>query len=648
MMAKIRVYQLAKKLSVSSRDVIKELDELGVAGKKPMSSLEETEVELLSESLAEKKKTEDKKKPPAPPLVVGESITVSDLAKKLKMAPNLLIKKLIGEGIFASLNQSLDQETIIRIGEEQGYQVQILSEEEAALAAEDIEDDPSSLLPRPPVATIMGHVDHGKTTLLDAIRETRVAQNESGGITQHIGAYEVELPKGKVVFLDTPGHEAFTAMRARGAQVTDVVVLVVAADDGIMPQTIEAIDHSKAAGVPILVAINKIDKPNARSQRIKQQLMEYGLMPEELGGKTLCVEVSATEKRGLDNLLEVLLLEAEMLELKANPNRPAKGIIIEARLDKGKGPVATVLIKKGTLRVGDDFICGSFGGKVRALFNDKGEKVETAGPSIPVEVSGLPEVPHAGDIFQVVSDEKKVKEIASKRQILKREKNLREVKHLTLADLHTQIEEGKVKELPVIIKSDTRGSIEALSDSLEQLISNKVRLKIIHAGTGTVSESDIMLASASNAIILGFHVKADPASLELAEVEKVDIHFYNIIYEAISEVKKALEGLLEPEYKKVIIGKVEIRQVFHISKKKGTVAGSYVVEGKIVRNCKVTLSRGGKQIYEGNIDTLRRFKDDVREVEAGYECGLSLTDFTDIQEGDILEAYTLEEQERKL
>lgn len=643
-MAKIRVHQLAKKLVVSSREIIKELEELGVKGKKPMSSLEEAEVEILSESLAEKKRAEEEKKPT---LIVEETITVSALAKKLKIAPNLLIKQLIDKGTFASLNQSLDEETIIQIAKEQGCQVRVLSKEEAALVAEDIEDDPSSLVPRPPVATIMGHVDHGKTTLLDAIRETRVAQGESGGITQHIGAYEVDLPKGKVIFLDTPGHEAFTAMRARGAQVTDVVVLVVAADDGIMPQTIEAIDHSKAAGVPILIAINKIDKPNARSQRIKQQLIEYGLTPEDLGGKTLCVEVSATEKRGLENLLEALLLEAEMLEMKANPNRPAMGIIIEARLDKGRGPVATVLIKKGTLRTGDNFICGSFGGKVRALFNDKGEKVEAAGPSIPVEVSGLPEVPQAGDMFQVVSDEKKVKEIASKRQLLRREKSLREVKHLTLADLHAQIQEGKIKELPIIIKGDTRGSVEALSDSLMQLTSDKVRLKIIHAGMGVVNESDVMLASASNAIILGFHVKTDPGGLELAEVEKVDIHFYNIIYEAISEVKKALEGLLEPEYKKVILGRAEVRQVFHISKK-GTVAGSYVVEGKIGRNCKVTLLREEKSIYEGNIDTLRRFKDDVREVESGYECGISLTGFDDIQEGDIIEAYTLEEQERKL
>ncbi len=643
-MAKIRVHQLAKKLAVSSREVIQALEELGVEGKKPMSSLEEAEVELLSESLTEKKRAEEKKKPF---LTLEESITVSALAKKLNMAPNLLIKKLMGKGVFASLNQSLDEKTIIQMADEQGYQAKILSKEEAALVAEDLEDDPSSLVPRPPVATIMGHVDHGKTSLLDAIRETRVAQGESGGITQHIGAYEVDLPKGKVVFLDTPGHEAFTAMRARGAQVTDVVVLVVAADDGIMPQTIEAIDHSKAAGVPIVVAINKIDKPNARPQRIKQQLMEYGLIPEELGGHVLCVEVSATEKKGLENLLEALLLEAEMLELKANPNRPAKGIIIEGRLDKGKGPVATILIKKGTLRTGDNFICGSFGGKVRALFNDKGEKVEAVGPSLPVEVSGLPAVPQAGDVFQVVSDERKVKEIASKRQLLKREKGLKEVRHLTLADLHTQIQEGKIKELPIIIKGDVHGSVEALSDSLKQLVSEKVRLKIIHAGTGLVNESDVMLASASNAVILGFHVKADPRSSELAEVEKVDIHFYNIIYEAISEVKKALEGLLEPEYKKIILGRAEVRQVFRVSKK-WTIAGSYVTEGKIVRNCKVTLLREEKPIYEGNINTLRRFKDDAKEVESGYECGLSLADFDDIREGDIVEAYILEEQERKL
>ena len=643
-MAKLRIYQLAKKLAVSSREIIEELEELGVKGKKPMSALEETEVELLSESLVEKKRAEEEKKPP---LIVEESITVSGLAKKLNMAPNLLIKRLIEKGTFASLNQSLDEETITWIAEEQGCRVKVLPWEEAALAAEDIEDGPSSLVPRPPVVTIMGHVDHGKTTLLDTIRETKVAQGESGGITQHIGAYEVDLPKGKVTFLDTPGHEAFTAMRARGAQVTDVVVLVVAADDGIMPQTIEAIDHSKAAGVPIVIAINKIDKPNARPERIKQQLIEHGLTPEELGGKTLCVEISATERRGLEELLESLLLEAEILEIKANPDRPAQGVIIEARLDKGRGPVATVLIKKGTLRAGDNFICGLLGGKARTLFNDKGEKVEAAGPSMPVEVSGLPEVPQVGDIFQVVSDEKKVKEIASKRQLLKREGGLRKVKHLTLADLHAQIEEGKVKELPIIIKGDARGSIEALSDSLRQLTSDEVRLNIIHMGIGAVNESDVMLASASNAIILGFHVKTASGALELAEVEKVDIHLYDIIYEAISEVKKALEGLLEPEYKKVILGRAEVRQVFHISKK-GAVAGSYVTEGKIVRNCKVTLLREGKSIYEGSIDNLRRFKDDVREVEVGYECGIGLAGFDDIQEGDIIEAYILEEQERKL
>lgn len=643
-MAKPRIYQLAEKLSVSSREIIKELEELGVKGKKSMSSLKETEVELLSESLAEKKRTEEEKKPP---LIIEELITVGVLARKLNIAPNFLIKRLMERGTFASLNQSLDKETIIWVAEKQGCRVKVLPQEEAMLAAEDAEDGPSSLVPRPPVVTIMGHVDHGKTSLLDIIREAKVAQGESGGITQHIGAYEVNLPKGKVIFLDTPGHKAFTAMRARGAQVTDVVVLVVAADDGIMPQTIEAIDHSKAAGVPIMIAINKIDKPNAQPERIKQQLMEHGLTPEELGGETLCVEVSATEKRGIEELLESLLLEAEILEIKANPNRLAQGIIIEARMDKGRGPVATVLMKKGTLRTGNNFICGFLGGKVRALFNDKGEKVENAGPSIPVEVSGFNEVPHAGDIFQIVSDEKKVKEIISKRQLLKREGGLRKVKHLTLADLHTQIEEGKIKELPIIIKGDVRGSMEALSDSLMQLTSDKVKLKIIHMGIGAVNESDVMLASASNAIILGFHVEIASGALELAEVEKVDIHLYDIIYEAISEVKKALEGLLEPEYKKVILGRAEVRQVFHISKK-GAVAGSYVTEGKIVRNGKITLLREEKPIYEGSIDNLRRFKDDVREVESGYECGIGLAGFDGIQEGDIVEAYTLEEQERKL
>ncbi|MCD5391084.1 translation initiation factor IF-2 [candidate division NPL-UPA2 bacterium] len=643
-MGKIRIHQLAKKLGVSSRELIEELKQLGVKGKKPPSALEEIEAELISESLAEKKAKEEKEKPS---LIVDESITVGDLARKLGVKSNILIKKLIQRGIFASINQRLEKEVIIEIVEEHGYRAKVLPEMEAALASEDVEDEPSQLRPRPPVITVMGHVDHGKTTLLDVIRETDVVRSEAGRITQHIGAYEVELPKGKVVFLDTPGHEAFTAMRARGAQVTDVVVLVVAADDGIMPQTVEAIDHARAAGVPMVVAINKIDKPNANPMKIKRQLAEHGLTPEELGGKTICAEVSATEGRGLEHLLEMLILEAEMLELRANPNRPAKGTVIEARLDKGRGPVATVLVKKGTLRVGDYFICGLFGGKVRALINDKGENTKEATPSIPVEVLGLTGVPQAGDLFQAVSDERKVKEISSKRQLLHKEKELRGVRHLTLNDLYAEIQKGKLKELPIIIKGDVQGSVEALSDSLQQLSSDQIKIKVIHAGVGAVNESDVMLASASNAIVIGFHSRAEPAVAELAEKEKVDIHFYDVIYEATSQVKKALEGLLEPEYKRVILGRAEVRQVFRISKR-GAVAGSYVTEGRMVRNAKVTVLRDGESVYEGSINSLRRFKEDIKEVEANYECGISLADFDDIQAGDIIEAYTLEEQKREL
>ncbi|MCK4436679.1 translation initiation factor IF-2, partial [bacterium] len=527
-MDKIRVHQLAKKLDVSSRELVEELEGLGVKGKKPLSVLEETEAELVSESLAEKKAKEERERPF---LIVEESITVGGLAVKLAVKSNILIKKLMQMGIFASINQRLDKEVIGKIVDEHGYQAKILPEVEAALASEDVEDEPSQLLPRPPVITVMGHVDHGKTTLLDVIRETDVVRSESGGITQHIGAYEVELPKGKVVFLDTPGHEAFTAMRARGAQVTDSVVLVIAADDGIMPQTVEAIDHAKAAGVPIVVAISKIDKPNANPMRIKRQLIEHGLTPEELGGKTICAEISATEKRGLEHLLEMLILEAEMLELQANPNRPAKGTVIEARLDKGRGPVATILVEKGTLRVGDYFVCGLFGGRVRALINNKGQNVKEATPSIPVEVLGFSGVPLAGELFQAVRDERKVKEISSKRQLLEKEKELGETRHLTLSDLYAEIQEGKLKELPIIIKGDVQGSVEALSDSLRQLSSDQVKMKVIHAAVGAVNESDVMLASASNAIVIGFHVRAEPAVAELAEKEKVDVHFYDIIYE---------------------------------------------------------------------------------------------------------------------
>jgi translation initiation factor IF-2 len=513
---------------------------------------------------------------------------------------------------------------------------------------EDRHDDTEDLLSRSPVVTIMGHVDHGKTSLLDFIRRTNVVAGESGGITQHIGAYKVRLPNGRqVTFLDTPGHEAFTAMRARGAQVTDIVVLVVAADDAVMPQTIEAINHAQAANVPIIVAINKIDRPEANSQRIKQQLADRNILVEEWGGKYQCIELSAKTGFNVEVLLEKILLETDMMELRANPDRVARGVVIESELDKGRGITATVLVQKGTLSVGDPFIAGVYFGKVRAMFDERNNRVDTAPPSTPVSVLGFEGAPQAGDVFIVMDSERDARDIALKRQQLKREQDNRQVKHLTLDEISRQISIGGVKELPIIVKGDVDGSVEALADSFMKLSNEEVVVRVIHRGVGAISESDVLLADASNAIIIGFHVRPHLNARKLAEANKVDIRIYNIIYNAIAEVKAALEGLLSPIISEEVTATVSVREIFKVPKV-GTVAGCYVQEGKLVRNNKVRLIREGIVVFEGELDSLKRFKDDVREVDAGYECGLSVHNFNDIKPGDTLEAYRIIETKKKL
>jgi len=512
---------------------------------------------------------------------------------------------------------------------------------------EEEKEDESLLRPRPPIVTIMGHVDHGKTSLLDAIRESKIIAKESGGITQHIGAYHISLDQGDIVFLDTPGHEAFTAMRARGAQVTDLIVLVVAADEGVKPQTVEAIDHARAAGVPILVAVNKIDLPSANIEKVKQELSQYNLVSEEWGGKTVFVEVSAKEKIGLDNLLEMILLQAEMLELKANPDKRARGTVIEARLDKQRGPVASVLVQSGTLGVGKAFVSGFSAGKVRAMINDRGKKVKSIGPSMPAEVLGFSSLPQAGDKFYTLDSDKAARQISEIRQRIRREEVLFRRRRITLEDLHEQITSGKLKELKIIVKADVQGSVEALCDSLQKLGTQEITLNIVHRGVGGINESDVMLGAASNAIIIGFTVRPEPGAEELAEKEGVDIHTYRVIYEAVEETKKAMEGLLEPEFKEIPLGRAEVKSTFRIPRV-GTVAGCFVAKGKVTRQSKVRLLRDNIIIYEGKISSLKRFKDDVREVETGFECGVGLENFSDIKENDILEAFTLEKIARKL
>ncbi len=572
---------------------------------------------------------------------IDQTITVGELSKSMGVKVGDIIKRLMSMGLMATINQPLDADTATLIASEFGYDV-----ERTSIEIEDIYeakiDREEDLKPRSPVVTVMGHVDHGKTSLLDAIRKTNIIAQEAGGITQHIGAYLVKLDDGReVVFLDTPGHEAFTAMRARGAKVTDIVVLVVAADDGVMPQTIEAINHARAAKVPIVVAINKIDKPNANPEKVKRVLSEYGLVPEEWGGDTLYAEVSAKMKKGIRELLEIILLQADVLELKANPDKPARGTIIEAKLDRGRGPVATVLVQEGTLRVGDVFVAGLQYGKVRAMINDKGNRIESAYPSCPVEVIGFNGIPAAGDPFVVVKDERRAKEIAYLRQIKQREKELAKSARITLEEFYRRIKEGVTKEMNLILKADAQGSIEAIADALKKLTTEEVRVNIIHSSVGAISESDVMLAVASDAIIIGFNVKIDQKAQSIASQEKVDIRIYSVIYDAISDIKKALVGLLEPVVKEVYIGRAEVRETFNISKV-GVVAGSYVLEGKVMRNASVRVIRDGAVIHEGRVASLKRFKEDVKEVAAGYECGILIENFNQVKAGDILEIFTLE------
>lgn len=571
---------------------------------------------------------------------VGESLSVKELASKLGREVNEVIKKLMMLGVMATINQEIDFDTASLIASEFGATVEELPPEVDPTVIPEIEDDPASLLPRPPVVTVMGHVDHGKTSLLDAIRQTHVTSQEAGGITQHIGAYQVVQQGKKIVFLDTPGHEAFTSMRARGAQVTDIAILVVAADDGVMPQTIEAINHAKSAKVPIIVAINKMDKPGANPERVMQQMTEYGLVAESWGGDTIMVPVSAVKKSGISDLLEMILLVAEVQDLKANPNRPAVGTIVEAELDKGKGPVATVLVQNGTLRVGDSILAGTAYGKVRAMTNDRGEKVKKAGPATPVEVIGLSDVPQAGDILAVL-DEKAARSIAEKRLAKTKAEAVAQAQKVTLEDLFQQIQAGEIKDLNLLVKADVQGSIEALRQSLENLKNKEVRVIIVHSGVGAINESDVMLASASNALIIGFNVRPDANARKAAETEKVDIRTYRVIYDAINDVEAAMTGMLAPEFREVLQGRVEIRQVFNIPK--GVVAGSYVQEGKITSTSQVRLLRNGVVVYEGKLESLRRFKDDVKEVAAGYECGITLEKYRDIKEGDIVEAFVMEQ-----
>ncbi len=580
------------------------------------------------------------------PLAVPSMITVRELAEKMEVKPNDLIKKLMGLGIFATINQRLDMDAATIVSQEFGFELKVVAmyqEEEIAKKAKEAEN-PENLKSRPPVVTVMGHVDHGKTSLLDAIRESRVAEGEAGGITQHIGAYQVKTPKGEVTFLDTPGHEAFTAMRARGAKVTDLVVVVVSAVDGVMPQTVEAIDHAKAAAVPIIVAVNKIDLPGANPQKIRQELSQHGLQPEEWGGKNIFVDVSAKKRLNIDQLLEMIVLQSQILDLKANPERPGYGIVLEARLDPRRGSVATILVQSGMVKVGDSFVVGLCHGKVKAMINDAGGRIDSAGPSTPVEILGITGTPQAGDAFSVVRDERQAREIAEKRNLLYREQTLAHQRHMTLVGLKSQL--GVKKELAIVLKADVQGSLQAIKDSLEGLSTPEYRLRLIHSGVGNANESDVLLAEASDAVILLFHVDADSRAEEVASRDGIEIRKYDIIYDLIADVKAAMEGLLEPEIVEVPLGKAEVRQIFKV--KGGAVAGSYVLEGKLARGASAKVVRGANVLHEGKITSLKRFKDDVKEVDKGFDCGVYVEGFADYQAGDEIRAVTKETRVRRL
>jgi translation initiation factor IF-2 len=593
----------------------------------------------------------DASKPRRKVIKLYPGLTIKEFAELIGQKGGLIISRLMEMGTMATINQPIDLDAALLIAESFDLKAEVAArptEEELLGVADQVEPTATSLETRPPVVTIMGHVDHGKTSLLDAIRETKVAASEAGGITQHIGAYTVDIHGRKVTFLDTPGHEAFTAMRARGAKVTDLVVLVVAADDGVMPQTLEAVNHAQAAEVPILVAINKIDKPEAQPERVKRELADHGLIPEQWGGHTIYVEVSAKKKTGIDALLEMILLQSEVLELRASPSAPAKGIIIEAKLDRGRGPVATVLVQDGTLRIGDIFVAGVQAGRIRALIDDTGRRVDEAGPSLAVEVFGLDGVPQAGDQLLVVTDERAAREVALSRMQRQRSIELSGYHKITLEDLHAKIKEGEVKELNLVIKADVQGSVEALRESLERLNAAAVKIKVIHTGAGGITESDVLLASSSDALIIGFHVRPDAKVQALAEQEKVTIRLYDVIYEVIAEVKAAMEGLLEPTLKERVIGRADVRQLFTIPKA-GVIAGTYVTEGTITRSgTGIRVVRDHVPVYEGKIGSLRRFKDDVREVQSGYECGIGVENFNDLKVGDVLEVFVQEKVAAKL
>ena len=679
-MSKIRVYKLADKLNMESKELIDILNNLGIEVSSHMSTIEDETADLVKEVVTEESKSEEEieeeledelpeesaeeqetepeieeeeieEEDESDYIPVTEGITIRDLGEKLDISANNIIKEMMQMGIMTNVNYSLDEDELEILKEELGLEIkltdEIEEEESSELKLEEIVDRPEDLKPRPPIVTVMGHVDHGKTTLLDVIRKTRVAEGEAGGITQHIGAYQASYDEKKITFIDTPGHEAFTAMRARGAQLTDIVILVVAADDGVMPQTVEAINHAQAAGIPIIVAVNKIDKANAQPDRVKQELTEHSLVPEEWGGNTICVNVSALKGENIDELLEMVNLVAEVEELKANPNRIADGVIIESELDRGRGPIATVLVKNGTLKIGDYIIAGSITGRVKALLDEHGERIDEAGPATPVIVLGFDDVPEAGDYVRVMEDEKRARDLAERRQEKEKEERLKKDSKVSLEDLYRNIQEGEIKELNVIIKADVQGSIAALENSLMNIESDEVSVNIIHTGVGAINETDVNLASASNAIIIGFNVRPGTNARKAAEKEKVEIKTYRVIYKVIEDIKNAMSGLLEPEYKEIVVGRVEVRDTFKVPDV-GIVAGAYVKEGEVNRNDYVRLIRNGTIIHEGEISSLKRFEDDVREVKEGYECGIGIENYNDIKVGDILEIYRYKEIERSL
>ncbi|HDR7514377.1 translation initiation factor IF-2 [Bacillus mobilis] len=686
-MSKIRVHEYAKQHNISSKDLMTKLKEMNIEVSNHMTMLEDEVVNKLDnayqtekpsvadefeveEKVVRSKKNSNKKKKKGKgnedkrqdnfagrqqtqtvetpdKITFSGSLTVGELAKKLSKEPSEIIKKLFMLGIMATINQDLDKDTIELIATDYGIEVEeevVVSETEFETFIDE-QDDEENLKERPAVVTIMGHVDHGKTTLLDSIRNSKVTAGEAGGITQHIGAYQVEVNDKKITFLDTPGHAAFTTMRARGAQVTDITILVVAADDGVMPQTVEAISHAKAAGVPIIVAVNKMDKPAANPDRVMQELTEYELVPEAWGGDTIFVPISAIQGEGIDNLLEMILLVSEVEEYKANPNRYATGTVIEAQLDKGKGTIATLLVQNGTLRVGDPIVVGTSFGRVRAMVSDIGRRVKVAGPSTPVEITGLNEVPQAGDRFMAFADEKKARQIGESRAQEALLAQRGEKSKLSLEDLFQQIQEGDVKEINLIVKADVQGSVEAMAASLRKIDVEGVKVKIIHTGVGAITESDVILASASNAIVIGFNVRPDVNAKRTAELENVDVRLHRIIYKVIEEIESAMQGMLDPEFEEKVIGQAEVRQTFKVTKV-GTIAGCYVIDGKITRDSGVRIIRDGVVIFEGQLDTLKRFKDDVKEVAQNYECGITIERYNDLKEGDIIEAYIMEEVKR--